>query len=259
MSTNRVHVITGGGGGMGLATARVLAATGTLILADQSESALEAAKATLSAEGIAAETCICDVTDAASVRALTAMVSPRTLGALAHIAGLDNTSNPEQIIQVNVGGTLLILDQFEPLLSEGSVGICIASMGGHMVPAAHAAAITDLSVAGLSKLVASSDQAYVVSKYAVMQLVQHRAKSWGMKSARLVSLSPGAITTAMGNAALKNPQVQGLIGLSAAGRPGRADEIASVINFLASDAASYITGTDILVDGGVIAGIRNAG
>jgi NAD(P)-dependent dehydrogenase (short-subunit alcohol dehydrogenase family) len=111
----------------------------------------------------------------------------------------------------------------------------------------------------LSALVASSEQAYVVSKFAVMQLVQQRAKRWGAKGARLVSLSPGVITTNMGNAALRNPQVQGMIGLSSAGRPGRADEIASVIAFLASDAAAYITGTDILVDGGVIAGIRNAG
>jgi NAD(P)-dependent dehydrogenase (short-subunit alcohol dehydrogenase family) len=259
MSTNRVHVITGGGGGMGLATARLLAATGALILADQSESALAAAKATLAAEGIAAETCMCDVADAASVSALAALVSPRTLGALVHIAGIDDKGEVQRIIQVNVGGTLLILDAFEPLLSEGSVGICIASMGGHMVPPAHAAALTDLSVAGLSAIVASSEQAYVVSKYAVMQLVQQRAKRWGTKGARLVSLSPGVITTNMGNAALKNPQVQGMIGLSSVGRPGRADEIASVIAFLVSDSAAYITGTDILVDGGVIAGIRNAG
>lgn len=256
--SDRVHVITGGGGGMGLATARLLGAAGGLILADRSESALATAQATLAAEGIVAETAVCDVADEQSVAALAAKVGTRALGAVVHIAGIDNAEDPALIVKVNLGGTLLMLDRFEPLLTAGSVGICIASMGGHMLPP-EAVGQNDLTVAGLSATVVSSDHAYTVSKRAVMQLVQQRAKQWGEQGARLISLSPGVITSNMGLAALENPAVRGMVGMSAANRPGRPDEIAKVIAFLASDGASFITGTDILVDGGVIAALRNRG
>jgi NAD(P)-dependent dehydrogenase (short-subunit alcohol dehydrogenase family) len=260
MTTSKVHVITGGGGAMALATARRLAATGVLLLTDRSEELLVASRATLAAEGIETETIVGDITDEASVKALAAAVAGRDLGTLIHIAGVDANEAAGRIIQINLGGTRRLLDHFEPLLRSGTVGVCIASMAGYL--AAYAIPDVDRMIAdgtdesALAAASASAGQAYMVSKRAVSQLVAKRSLAWGAKGARLISLSPGVIETRMGLSALESAEVQQLVRMSSLGRSAKPDEIARVIEFLVSDAASFITGADILVDGGETAGSR---
>jgi NAD(P)-dependent dehydrogenase (short-subunit alcohol dehydrogenase family) len=98
------------------------------------------------------------------------------------------------------------------------------------------------------------EMAYVLAKRGVIQLVRRRSKAWGERGARIVSVSPGVIDTEMGRQEERGSVgVEDMITGSALARKGRPEEIASVVAFLCSDAASFLTGTDILVDGGAVA------
>jgi NAD(P)-dependent dehydrogenase (short-subunit alcohol dehydrogenase family) len=99
--------------------------------------------------------------------------------------------------------------------------------------------------------------AYGLSKWAVRRLVIQRAPAWGAEGARIVSLSPGIIDTPMGRQELEQqPMMAGIIDATPLGRTGTADEIAAVIEFLCSPGASFVTGTDLLVDGGSTEQVR---
>jgi len=87
----------------------------------------------------------------------------------------------------------------------------------------------------------------------VQRLAVARAPAWGARDARLVSLSPGVIDTEMGRSELaaQTAAMESIIAATPVGkRMGRAAEIASVVAFLCSDAASFVSGVDLLVDGG---------
>lgn len=248
---------------MGAAVSRLLVGRGNrLLLADRDEAAAAtvAGELTGNVQAIA-----CDITDDASVAALVSHCGP--LGALVITAGLSpNMAEGRRVAEVNLIGTDRVVRAFEPALTAGSVGVCFASMAAAMVPADPAVdAILDepASPTLLDKLDALGllehpGIAYAVSKRGVIRVVERHAKAWGTKGARLVSLSPGVIDTPMGRLEDANePSMAAMVSASALGREGRPEEIAAVVSFLVSDAASFLTGTDILVDGGSVAAQRS--
>lgn len=257
--TSSTNVVIGAGSGMGAAVAALLAPRGRLLLADRDQAAVDEVGAQLAGE---IETVACDITVPADVEAL----ADRTgqLGALVLTAGLSPSMAPGRPIwEVNLLGTIRVLDAFEPTLAPGSAAVCFASMAGHMVPAPppELTAVLDdpLSPSFFDDLAAQGidpdepDFAYALSKLAVLRLVRHRAGTWGGKGARLLSLSPGVIDTGMGRLeAEQKPVMAQMVETSPLGRSGRPAEIAAVAAFLVSDAASFMTGTDVLVDGGVV-------
>ncbi len=106
----------------------------------------------------------------------------------------------------------------------------------------------------------SPRMAYPLSKRAVQLYAAAMAPAFGKMGARIVSLSPGIIDTDMARLEGRaGPEMARMIEVTPLGRSGNPAEIASVVSFLASPAASYINGTDILVDGGTVAGINAAG
>jgi len=260
----KVYVITGGTGGMGKASAKVLGKQGALLLADMNEERLVTTAAELKAEGIeTVEYAICDISDRAAVKALAdKATSMGEFAGIIHTAGLSPTmADWKTIMNVNAVGTAIILDEFIEIATPGSVAVCISSMSAHMVPAPpelRAVLKYPLADGFMEEMEVATKGtnagSYPLSKIAVIEMVKDLAWAWGEKGARIASISPGTINTAMGRAEKEESDMMAvLLAHTPLRREGEAEEIASVVGFLTSDAASYVTGIDILVDGGTIA------
>jgi NAD(P)-dependent dehydrogenase (short-subunit alcohol dehydrogenase family) len=265
MSQRHLTVVTGGAGGMGVACARRLGERGPVVLADLPGERLDAAVAALRSEGIDAEGADCDVSDPGAVGALAERAGK--LGVLVHTAGLAPplATDPRAILDVNLAGTALVLDAFEPRLQPGSVAVCVASMGGYRKSAGrYDDLLSDLLAPGLLERLDAAGaiegnalKAYALSKRGVILECRRRAAAWGRRGARIVSISPGLIAdTAIGEGAM-SIHAGAYATQAAVGRAGTAADVAGVVAFLASADAAYVTGCDILVDGGVLADIAH--
>ena len=182
---------------------------------------------------------------------------------LFHAAGLSpSMAHGPRVFEVNFEASRRLIDAVLPRMEEGGAAVLVASMAGHLVNRAPFNWLTRGLMVGrrgpLARLALSNARlAYSLSKRAVIMLAEQRAREFGERGARLVSLSPGMIETSMGmqeNAA--EPTMQPMIDEAALSRWGAADEIAAAACFLLSDEASYITGTDVLVDGGTVSSVR---
>ncbi len=261
-----VLVVTGAGG-MGTAVARRLGAGAVVLLADLNEAALERESAALRAGGYQVVTRVVDVSSRESVGALADAASE--LGAVTtvvHTAGVSPVQAPvEAILRVDLLGTALVLDAFGEVIAPSGAGVVISSMAGAManldadLEAKLATTPTDqlLDLDELSPdAVTDPGMAYVLAKRANQLRVRAAASQWGRRRARVNSISPGVIATAMGAAELEGPSgeiMRAMIDGSGTGRIGTADDIAAAVDFLAGHGAAYVTGTDLLVDGGVVA------
>ncbi|WP_054711486.1 SDR family oxidoreductase [Bacillus sp. JCM 19041] len=261
-----VYVITGGTGGMGKAIAQLVGPKGTVLLADVNEERLQITKDELIEKGINdVHVQTVDITDTENVKALAKKTkSLGTLKAIVNTAGLSPTmGSSKKMTEVNLVGTAIILDEFLKIAGPDTVAVCISSMSGHMVP--RQGAYVDVLKKPLDPNVVeameqfaqgNSGAAYSMSKLGVLMLVEDQAWEWGQRGARIVSVSPGSINTPMGRQeASQQAQMKMLLEQTPLQREGESMEIAAVVAFLLSDDASYVTGTDIRVDGGTVANV----
>lgn len=268
---NDVLVVIGVGG-MGLAIARRLGTGRTVLLADFNETTLNNAASTLHGEGHEVTAQVVDVSDHNSVASLADLAAE--LGRVTHVAHTAGVS-PEQapieaVLKVDLVGVALVLDEFARVIAPRGAGVVIASMAGHMgaLPPEQekALAVTPTTeLLGLPFLdpekLGHPGIAYSVAKRGNAVRVQSAAAAWGKRGARINSISPGVISTPMGREELSGEsgqRMQGMVDISATGRLGTPDDIAGAAAFLLDPQSSFITGTDLLVDGGVIAAIRAA-
>ena len=241
----RRALITGGAGGIGLACARRLLAEGAeVVLLDKSAEALS------SAAGVGAAPVVCDVTDPGAVAA-----------AVDRAAGLLN--GPADVLVSSAGmykiAPLLDLTpgEWDDVLAVNLRGTFLAgrAVAAALIAVGRPGAIVNISsTAGLVADATEPSAHYNASKAGVLALTRQMAAEWARYGIRANAVCPGVIDTAMlrmmddpeaGAAYLRTGVPQG--------RLGSAEEVAAAVVFLASDDASYLTGTAVPVDGGITA------
>jgi NAD(P)-dependent dehydrogenase (short-subunit alcohol dehydrogenase family) len=270
-----VGIVTGAGRGMGAACAdRVKDMVDVLLLVDRDEDGLvAAAERHKSKPGHATiETFAVDVKDPDGVARLATRAGELgPLRAVAHAAGVSPTmADWREVLTVDLVGTALLVDAMRPLATDGAAFVCFASISASL-------AIPDVDQPGdgaldeplhpdfLERLreavgpgLEDSGMAYTWAKRGVHRLVRREAASYGRVGARICSVTPGIIDTPMGRQEADTHEVMAmLVKSSALAREGRPEEAAAAVAFLLSDEATYITGVDLTVDGGVIAAARS--
>ncbi|MGG7463304.1 SDR family NAD(P)-dependent oxidoreductase [Plantibacter sp. YIM 135347] len=263
-------VITGGTGGMGLATARILGRDHRIVLADLDHVRIDQAVNDLAELDIEAAGFVCDITSRASVDQLFANARDggHHVRAVVHTAGISpQMGTPDRIARINGIGTVNVSQAFLKTASEGDALVNVASTAGHGLPKIlipfRSFPLAETDPAAFERVIVKrarvlgkklhSGIAYGLSKAFVIWYTRALAGAFGTKGARVVSVSPGSFDTAMGQLE-KDHGASEFLKVSAIKRFGRPEEVAAVLAFCASEAPGYLTGTDILVDGGTRAG-----
>lgn len=255
-----------GSGSIGQACARRVGAGRHIVVADLRPEAADAAAETLADAGFDVSTASVDVSSRESVEALARTAAEHgSIVGLIHAAGVSpSQAPPEAILRVDLYGTALVLEVLGAVIAPGGSGIVIASQSGHRLPALGAAADEQLATAPVEELldlpvVRAVDEplnAYQVAKRGNALRVRAQAVAWGERGARINCISPGIIITPLARDELTGPRGAGYRAMlegSPAGRAGTPDEVATVAELLMSPAGAFITGSDILMDGGVTA------
>ena len=264
--TNVIVVI--GPGLIGQAIARRVGVGKRVLLADVREQNAIAAAETLGNAGFDVIVATVDVSSRESVRALAEQAA--ALGevtGLIHAAGVSpSQASPETVLKVDLYGTALVLEEFGSVIAPGGSGVVIASQSGHRLPALSVEQNRALATTPVHELldlpflqpdqVEDSLHAYQLAKRGNSLRVMAEAVRWGERGARLNTISPGIVITPLARDELDGPRGDGyrrMIDSSPVGRAGTPDEVAAVGALLMGPDGGFITGSDILIDGGVTA------
>lgn len=254
-----------GPGAMGAAIARRVGAGKHVLIADLREENARAAEQVLLDAGFEVSTATVDITDWASVRALAEQAA--AIGAvkgLAHAAGASpSMSQPELIVRVDLYGTAVVLEEFGEVIAPGGAAVVIASQAGHRLPALSPAEDRALAMTPAEELLGlpllqparlgDTLHAYELANRGKSLRVRAEAVRWGRRAARVNAISPGIVMTPLARAELTGPHGDGyrrMIEACPAGRAGTADEVATVAALLLGPDGAFLTGSDILMDGG---------
>lgn len=271
LNEDKEVVVLLGAGSMGTAIVKRISTNRIIFLGDINEDNLKKRENELKYNGFAVETQIVDAMDAKSVESFA-----KKAGELGNIkyfidtAGASpNQASPEHIINLDLVATSLAIDIFGKYMDKGGAGLIISSQTGYMMnlppEVEQQIALTptdklkDIDFIKNDAMV-NSGVAYVVAKRANhLKVRTAAATSWADRGARINSISPGIIVTPLAYDEFESAgdAYQEMINSSPAKRVGTSEEIARAAEFLLSDDSSFITGIDLLIDGGVIASIAS--
>ena len=263
----QVMLLTGAGQ-IGMAIARRMGYGKKIFIADKNrEKALDTARLMHEA-GFDTEAEEVDISSRADIRRLIRRAeSHGRISMLVNAAGVSpSQASIETILAVDLYGTAVLLEEVGQVIAEGGTGITISSQSGHRLPALGTDIDEALALTPAERLleldvlrpenIRDSLHAYQLAKRCNAKRVMAEAVAWGSKNARINSISPGIVVTPLAMDEFNGPRgefYRNMFARCPAGRPGTADEIANVAELLMSERGSFITGADILVDGGATA------
>lgn len=242
----KVAIVTGAASGIGRATAVAFAASGaSVVVADVDATRGEETVALARAAGSRAVFQRCDVSSPTEVEALIAR-------AVSEYGRLDFAHN-------NAGINSLAADEWESKNWDRSVGVnltgvmlCMRAEAAVMLAQGNGAIVNTASINGL--VGNASQPAYTATKHAVVGLTRHGALKWARKGVRVNCVCPGVIDTPMVEGVASRPEIRKIMeGMTPLGRFGKPEEVAAGVLWLCSDAASFVTGHPLVIDGGATA------
>jgi NAD(P)-dependent dehydrogenase (short-subunit alcohol dehydrogenase family) len=261
-------IVVVGTGQIGQAIARRVGVAKHILLADMRQENANAAAEVLGNAGYDVSVTTVDVSSREAVHALveTATGVGEVTG-LIHAAGVSpSQASPSTILKADLYGTALVLEEFGNVIASGGAGVVIASQSGHRLPALPVEQNKALATAPVEELLdlpfiapdqlTDSLHAYQIAKRGNSLRVMAEAVRWGKRGARLNTISPGIIITPLAKDELTGPRGEGyrrMIESSPVGRAGTPDEVGTVGALLMGRDGGFITGSDILMDGGVTA------
>jgi NAD(P)-dependent dehydrogenase (short-subunit alcohol dehydrogenase family) len=268
MNKKKEIVVLTGAGQLGMAIVRRMAYGNKVFVADWKLENAQAISKTLVEAGFEAVPFKTDISSRASILELIAAAKQDgDISMFVNAAGLSpSQSTKEHILAVDLYGTAVLLEEFGKVIKEGGTAVTISSQSGHRMPALTPEEDRQLATTPTEELlqleilqpdnIKDTLHAYQMAKRCNVKRVMAEAVKWGERSARVNSISPGIIITPLALDEINGPRgdfYKNMFAKSPAGRPGIADEVANVAELLLSDKGAFITGSDILIDGGATA------
>ncbi len=248
--TGRHALVTGGGRGIGLACAEALAEFGAkVVIADFDMKVAAEGQAALAAKGYSTEIVQMDVTKSERVTQVADDLASqgRTIEILVNNAGIARSLTPAETVTDE--HWLNVLD-----VNLNGVFWCCRAFGKHMLAAKNGSIVNIGSMSGFIVNKPQEQSFYNASKAGVHHLTKSLAAEWASRGVRVNSVAPTYINTPLTAFAATDPANKEMfktwLEMTPMGRMGEPEEIASTVQFLASDAASLLTGSIVVVDGG---------
>ncbi|WP_417763092.1 SDR family oxidoreductase [Shewanella sp.] len=267
MSKQDVVILTGAGQ-IGMAIARRISYGNKLIVADKNMANANAIAQIMTEAGFDASAVEVDLASRESIINLVKeALQYGEISALINSAGVSPSQAPiDVILQVDLYGTAVLLEEVGKVIKSGGVGVTISSQSGHRMPALTAEVDAQLALTPTEELlkldvlqpnnINDTLHAYQMAKRCNVKRVMAEAVKWGERGARINSISPGIVVTPLAIDEFNGPRgdfYKNMFAKCPAGRPGTADEIANLAELLMSHQGAFITGADFLIDGGATA------
>jgi len=268
MNIAKEVIVLTGAGQIGMAIARRIAYGNKIIVADWKMENAEAISKTLEEAGFDVMPFKVDISSRESIlQLIEAAQKEGEISMFINAAGLSpSQSTKEHILQVDLYGTSVLLEEFGKVIKKGGTGVTISSQSGHRMKALTPEEDRLLATTPTEELlqlemlkpdrIEDTLHAYQMAKRCNVKRVMAEAVKWGERGARVNSISPGIIVTPLALDEFNGPRgdfYKNMFAKSPAGRPGIADEVANVAELLMSEKGAFITGADFLIDGGATA------
>jgi NAD(P)-dependent dehydrogenase (short-subunit alcohol dehydrogenase family) len=268
MNQEKQVVVLVGAGGIGKAIARRVAFGKKLLITSLTQEETDASVSELRSSGFDVEGLPCDLSSRADIEAVAARA--QELGQVANVicaGGVSPSQAPiETILAVDLYGTSVLLEEFGKIIAPGGSAVVVSSQSGHRLPALNPEENMLLATTPAEELlelpmlqpeaIGTTLHAYQYAKRTNVLRCAYEATRWGHRGARVNSVSPGIVITPLAFDEINGPRGEGyrnMIEKMPAGRAATTDEIAALCEFLLGPSAAFITGTDILADGGCTA------
>ena len=258
-------MILTGAGQIGMAIARRMGYGMKIVIGDKRLENAEAVTDTMNKAGFDAAPVEMDLSSRDSILELINTAHQYgKIAMLVNAAGVSpSQASVETILEVDLYGTAVLLEEVGKAIKSGGVGVTISSQSGHRLPALTSDEERQLACTPTEELlnleilqprnIRDTLHAYQLAKRCNVKRVMAEAVRWGKRDARINSISPGIIVTPLALDEFNGPRgdfYKNMFATCPAGRPGTTDEVANVAELLMSNRGAFITGADFLVDGG---------